>query len=243
MKDKRTYSAYFLERTDECPETLDCHSGDDFYYLPEGRDVPCDMNGNKMSLLFQVNFSQLSKLEAISDLGIMRIFTVNDYEAMECSGIYTTYDIRVEFYNAEEFDAVVDFINSDFGTFDNEDEIMDRVCHDAAQDSRFVFIQGQKYIGTGATMKLCADDIKVPFGSQEFDGVIVGGLVTTGELYGKNLRLFEENPEYSYPLLRINPSENGTDDISEAYWFFVKPEEFARREIKSVMLLIISDMD
>jgi len=243
MKEQRIYSAYFLERTEECPETLDTHSGDDFYYLPEGKEVPRDCDGSKMSLLFQVNFSQLPKLEGFADLEIMRIFTSNDYGAMESSGIYTNDDIRVEFYKTEEFGAVVDFINSDFGAFGNEEEIMERICHDVEQDGRFVFVQGKKYIGTGATMHLCGNDIKVPLGGRDFDGVIVGGLVTAGELYGKNLNLFENNPEYSYPLLRINSSENGIGDIFEAYWFFVKPEEFARREIKSVMLLIISDID
>jgi len=243
MKEQRIYSAYFLERTEECPETLDTHSGDDFYYLPEERDVPRDRDGNKMSLLFQVNFSQLPELEGYSDLGIMRVFTVNDYEAIKNSGIYPKDDIRVEFYKTGEFDAVVDFISNGGASPEEEDETMDRICHDVEQDSRFVFIQGKKYIGAGATLHLGGEDVKVPLGCQEFDGVIVGGRVIPGELYGENLSMFEKNPEYSFPLLRINPSENGTADIFEAYWFFVKPEEFACRDIKSVMLLIVTDMD
>lgn len=229
MATERKITAYFLEQSNDDCGYLDTCSGGDYNFIPGGTP-PKDEKGEEMPLLFQINFNRLPNLEGFPETGLMQVFVAEDYDNLPDSDVYPASKICFKFCDPSQYENLAE-------------EQFEENIHEEMGLHRFYLGKDVKYTGAAATMQVVGENIQTPLGCEGYDGVILGGLVTEGQLYGKNLRLFKKHPEYSMPLLRINPSENDCEDIFEAYWFFVKPEEFKNRNIQSTLLLILTEND
>lgn len=230
--DNKTISAYFLQSQDDY---IYGHDEDDISYIfdtklggmpyvPKRQSVPKDENGQSMVLLFQINYEELPDCVDFPQNGMMQIFIANrDFNCT--SGIYDSYDIAVRFYDMLDYSITTEDIDEN-----NYPANMTYLGFDEA-----------RYIGNGATLNIQGEEnVSIPLGSTDFNGIIVGGSIETDKLEKEFQELIATYPEHTFPLLRINSSELFQDDcdFSANYQLLVSKKELKNKQINRIILLL-----
>lgn len=220
----QTVAAYFLQSDEDffCDEhaPLCVTKTLGVPYLPEGKALPLDRNGEPMMLLFQMNFEEFPPLPGFPEAGMMQIFTANEFFETDEYGPDT---VCVRFYDSVDYDCE----EPEGGFFTDEDN---------------PFGLGEcRYDGSGATLTWHGTPMSMPLGTSEFRGIIVGGTMSTYTLYADSWEFLEYHNGQRFPLLRISSSEQRYNETRTSYFFLVDEQEFAERKINRVTVLVEPD--